>query len=81
MLERKAAATIVDCRGRRARELERLALALAARDPQRTLERGYALVSSPQGEPIANVAEAHAQKRVRVRFADGDVTAEIDGRA
>lgn len=80
VLERKAAATILDCRDRRARELERLALALAARDPQRTLERGYALVSSPRGEPIATAAEARTHERVRVRFADGDIAAEIDGR-
>lgn len=80
VLERKATATIVDCGGRRARELERLALALAARDPQRTLERGYALVSTPQGEPIATAAEAGARERVRLRFADGSVAAEIDGR-
>ncbi len=78
VLERKAAATIGDCRGRRTRELESLALALAARDPQRTLERGYALVTSRKGEPIASVTEAHAQKRVCVRFADGSVTAEIE---
>ena len=34
-------------RARAPRELERLALALAGHDPQRTLERGYALVRSP----------------------------------
>ena len=44
-LHRKAdAAPWLDCRQRAARELERLALALAAHDPQRTLARGYALV-------------------------------------
>ncbi|HEY2767573.1 MAG TPA: exodeoxyribonuclease VII large subunit [Solirubrobacteraceae bacterium] len=78
VLERKAAATVVDCRERRARELERLALSLAARDPQRTLERGYALVQSEQGEPIASAASARANARVRLRFADGSVAAEID---
>jgi exodeoxyribonuclease VII large subunit len=78
VLERKAAATVIDCRERRARELERLALALAAHDPQRTLERGYALVQSPQGEPIASAATARTHERVQVRFADGSVAAEID---
>jgi exodeoxyribonuclease VII large subunit len=81
VLERKAAATVVDCRERRPRELEGLAMALAAHDPQRTLERGYALVESPQGEPIASAAQARAQERVRLRFADGALAAEIDGRA
>ena len=32
---------------RRRRELERLALALGAHDPERTLARGYALVQDP----------------------------------
>ena len=43
------------------RELEQLALALAAHDPQRTLERGYALVESPAGEPLASAAATRAQ--------------------
>ena len=30
------------------------ALALAAHDPQRTLERGYALVEDPAGEPVTS---------------------------
>ena len=50
----------LDCRARRPRELEQLALALAAHDPQRTLERGYALVESPPGEPVASAAAARA---------------------
>jgi exodeoxyribonuclease VII large subunit len=77
VLERKAAAAAVDCRGRRTLELERLALALAAHDPQRTLERGYALVQAPSGEPIASAAAARAQSAVRLRFADDTVVAEI----
>ena len=77
VLERKAAAAAVDCRGRRTLELERLALALAAHDPQRTLERGYALVQAPSGEPIASAAAARAQSAVRLRFADDTVAAEI----
>jgi exodeoxyribonuclease VII large subunit len=81
VLERKTAAAVVDCRGRRPRELERLALALAAHDPQRTLERGYALVQSPAGEPIASAEAARAQTAVRLRFADGTVAAEIDERS
>jgi exodeoxyribonuclease VII large subunit len=81
VLERKSAAATLDCRSRRPLELERLALALAAHDPQRTLERGYALVESPAGEPVADVAAARAQTAVRLRFADGSVAAEIDGRS
>jgi exodeoxyribonuclease VII large subunit len=77
VLERKVRATVLDCRERRPRELERLALTLAAHDPQRTLERGYALVQSPSGEPIASAARAREQADVRVRFADDTVAARI----
>ncbi len=78
VLERKSAAAVLDCRARRPRELEQLALALAAHDPQRTLERGYALVESPTGEPIASARTARAQRAVRLRFADGSLAAEIE---
>jgi exodeoxyribonuclease VII large subunit len=78
VLERKAAATVADCRGRRRRELDQLALALAAHDPQRTLERGYVLVQAPTGEPIASTQQARAQHDVRLRFADGTVAAEVE---
>ncbi|MGH2854932.1 MAG: exodeoxyribonuclease VII large subunit, partial [Solirubrobacteraceae bacterium] len=78
VLARKADAAAGDCRRRRPRELERLAMALAAHDPQRTLERGYALVQSPTGEPLPSAARARAQAQVRLRFADGTVGARIE---
>ena len=56
VLERKSSSTVRDCRTRRPQELQRLVLALAGHDPQRTLERGYALVQSRSGEPIATAA-------------------------
>jgi exodeoxyribonuclease VII large subunit len=65
----------------RKRELERLALALAAHDPQRTLARGYALVEDGAGEPLSSAAAARAAGDLRVRFHDDTVrarTAEID---
>lgn len=80
VLARKAQATLRDCRERRPGELERLALALAAHDPQRTLERGYALVQTPAGEPIATAERARREGEVRVRFADDTVPARIDPR-
>ncbi len=78
VVERKAHASIGDCRRRHPRELERLALTLAAHHPQRTLERGYALVVSPTGEPLASAADAREQERVTLRFADGSVGARIE---
>ena len=80
VLERKARATERECRERRPRELERLRLALTGHDPQRTLERGYALVQSASGEPLASAKAARAEGDVRVRFADDTVAARIEGR-
>lgn len=80
VLERKARATERDCRERRARELERLRLALAGHDPQRTLERGYALVQSRDGEPLATAERARREGDVQVRFADDTVAARIERR-
>jgi exodeoxyribonuclease VII large subunit len=80
VLRRKADSSLLDCRERRARELERLALALAGHDPQRTLERGYALVSSPEQEPLPSAARAREAGEVRLRFADGALAARIQRR-
>jgi exodeoxyribonuclease VII large subunit len=80
VLHRKAASALADCRRRYPRELERLALALAAHDPERTLERGYALVQSEQGQPVASAAQARAVEKLRLRFADGTVPARVPRR-
>jgi exodeoxyribonuclease VII large subunit len=56
---------------RRGTDLERLAIALAAHDPQRTLERGYALVEDPAGAPITSAAAAREHAAVTVRWHDG----------
>ncbi|MGI8802819.1 MAG: exodeoxyribonuclease VII large subunit, partial [Solirubrobacteraceae bacterium] len=53
VVARKAQAAGAECRGRRSGDLERLALALSAHDPARTLERGYAMVEAQSGELLA----------------------------
>jgi exodeoxyribonuclease VII large subunit len=58
--------------------LRRAGVAFRAHDPERTLERGYALAEDDAGEPVTAVAEARAAGHVRLRFADGRVGAEID---
>jgi exodeoxyribonuclease VII large subunit len=63
---------------RRRRELERLALALAAHDPQRTLARGYALVEDREGDPLTSAAAARAAGEVSIRFHDGAVPARTE---
>jgi exodeoxyribonuclease VII large subunit len=60
---------------RRRSELERLTLALAAHDPERTLERGYALVEDSAGEPVTSAAAATRATEVNLRFHDGRVRA------
>ena len=58
---------------RRRRDLERLAVALTAHDPQRTLERGYALVEAADGAPVTSAADARAAPALTLRLHDGRV--------
>ncbi|MDP9385632.1 MAG: hypothetical protein M3P50_10460, partial [Actinomycetota bacterium] len=58
---------------RRGQDLDRLARLLAAHDPQRTLERGYALIESPAGEPVTSAAAAGEHDALVVRLHDGRV--------
>jgi exodeoxyribonuclease VII large subunit len=69
VLQRKADATQTAVA--RGGGLERLRLALAAHDPQRTLERGYALVETEAGDPVDSAATA--PDRMTVRLHDGTI--------
>ncbi|HWF24575.1 MAG TPA: exodeoxyribonuclease VII large subunit [Solirubrobacteraceae bacterium] len=71
------AAIGVDAPARRAEDLERLALALAAHDPERTIARGYALVEDDAGEPVTSAQEARAASELGLRFHDGRVRARV----
>ncbi|MBV9819598.1 MAG: exodeoxyribonuclease VII large subunit [Solirubrobacterales bacterium] len=64
-------------RAARTRELHRLALALGAHDPQRTMARGYALVSDRDGAPLGSAQAARDAKAVTLRFHDGAVPARV----
>jgi exodeoxyribonuclease VII large subunit len=64
---------------RRREALERVAVALRAHDPERTLERGYALAETEAGEPITSAAGAAAAGEVKLRFSDGRVQARTEG--
>jgi exodeoxyribonuclease VII large subunit len=77
VLERKARAASGDAR--HAPRLNALALALAAHDPERTLERGYALVTDRTGDVVTSAAAARAAGDVRLRFGDAAVDATICG--
>ena len=63
---------------RRRRDLEHFMLALAGHDPERTLERGYALVRDRRGELLTRAQEARDAARVRISFADAAVDATIE---
>jgi len=71
-LERAAAAAV----DRRRRELDRLLATLDAHDPQRTLERGYALIEDAAGEPVTTAAAARAQPSLAIRLHDGRVAVQ-----
>ncbi len=75
-LERAAERARGSDRSARGRELQRLAMALAAHDPERTLARGYALVEDRAGEPVTSAATARSARHIRVRFHDDAVEAE-----
>ena len=61
----------------RAATLDRLAQTLAAHEPERVLERGYAIVTDREGEVISKATSARDASRLRVRFADDDVPVEV----
>ena len=62
----------------RARRLDTLALAIAAHDPQRTLERGYALVEAPDGTPVTGAAAAAGWPELSLRMHDGALRVRPD---
>ncbi len=59
--------------------LRNAAVALRAHDPERTLERGYALAETPDGEPLTNADAATAAGRFSLRFRDGRIDARTPG--
>ncbi len=63
--------------GERLRTLERLAGTLAAHDPDRVLERGYAIVEGGGGDVVTTAERARRERRLRVRFADDHVDTEV----
>lgn len=62
---------------RRKETLDRLAAAIEARDPQRTLERGYALALGPDGEPLATAGAVRDATAFDLRMADGTLPVQV----
>ena len=60
--------------------LEREKERLFAFDPQRTLERGFALISGQNGKHVTTIDQIESGNTVSIRFADGTARAEITGK-
>jgi exodeoxyribonuclease VII large subunit len=58
---------------RRREALRQATVALRAHDPERTLERGYALAETVGGEAVTSAEAARAEAEISLRFADGRV--------
>jgi len=78
VLARKAGASGGAEATARKRALESFGLALAAHDPERIVERGYAVVDDGSGGVITSAAAAAAAGHVRLFFSDASVRATID---
>jgi exodeoxyribonuclease VII large subunit len=59
--------------------LDGFTLALAAHDPERVVERGYAVVDDRQGNVVTSAEAARRAREVRLYFADAAVDATIEG--
>jgi exodeoxyribonuclease VII large subunit len=77
-LGRRATAASGPERAARRTALDGFTLALAAHDPERVLERGYAIVDDRDGNVVTSAEAARAARAVRLRFADADVDATIE---
>ncbi|MGV3531927.1 MAG: exodeoxyribonuclease VII large subunit [Chthoniobacteraceae bacterium] len=55
----------------------RLADVLRLLSPEATLQRGYSITTSAEGELLTSAEDARRAKRLRTRFADGAVNSEV----
>jgi exodeoxyribonuclease VII large subunit len=62
---------------RRREALAAHAAAIRAHDPERTLERGYAIALGPDGRPLGSAAAVREQQDFELRMADGSVPARV----
>jgi exodeoxyribonuclease VII large subunit len=60
-------------------DLERYSLMLEGVSFQRVLDRGFALVTDAQGQPVTLAAATEPGMDIGIRFGDGDVNATVSG--
>jgi exodeoxyribonuclease VII large subunit len=70
----RSRAALVD---RRERDLAAHRATLRGHDPERTLERGFALLVGADGEPVTSAAALREAKEFDARMADGMVRARV----
>jgi exodeoxyribonuclease VII large subunit len=63
---------------RRREALDAKRTKLASHDPERALERGYALLVDASGEPLVSAAAVRSAETFEARLADGTVRARVD---
>ena len=63
---------------RRRGRAEQLAAHLSQLSPLRILERGYAIVTTPEGAIVKRSAEAPPGSEIRVRLAEGRLAARVE---
>jgi len=62
---------------RRREALRAHAAAIRGHDPERALERGYAIALDPEGRPLASAAAVKEASNFELRMADGNVPARV----
>jgi exodeoxyribonuclease VII large subunit len=77
-LTRRAAAAAGPELAARRTALDGFTLALAAHDPDRVVERGYAVVDDREGNVLTTAEAARRARAVRLYFADAAIDATID---
>jgi exodeoxyribonuclease VII large subunit len=57
--------------------LQALATTLQALSPQRVLERGYAWLSTPEGQVVAGVTQVEPGQALRAQLHDGQLSVQV----
>ena len=75
--QRRSGAAIAQQLGQRRHRLDGLAAQLELLNPQRTLERGYAILRDEKGNIVRSPAQLQARQNVNVRLAEGSAQVGI----
>jgi exodeoxyribonuclease VII large subunit len=78
-LQHRCAVDMAARAGRERKALGALAAQLELLNPQRTLERGYAILSDSKGAILRSPAQLQPRRKLRVRLADGSADITVSG--